>query len=71
MESYLKVKQAINKKFPLIEGEESLEAAVHLMAQNNVSAPAACFYPDLQDIPVCFASKTTLLLALTESLPIV
>jgi predicted transcriptional regulator len=37
METYVKVKQAINKKFPVIEGEDSLGAAVHLMAQNNVS----------------------------------
>lgn len=37
MEKYLKVKQAIKQKFPVIESYESLGAAINLMAQDNVS----------------------------------
>jgi predicted transcriptional regulator len=37
MEKYLKVSQAIKRKFPVIESNESLGAAIDLMAQNNVS----------------------------------
>ena len=37
MEKYLKVKQAIKRKFPVIEHEESLKAATDLMAEADVS----------------------------------
>lgn len=37
MGEYLKVKQAIKKKFPVIESNESLGAAINLMAQADVS----------------------------------
>lgn len=37
MEKLLKVKQAIKRKFPVIEREESLEAAIKLMAEADVS----------------------------------
>lgn len=37
MEKYLKVKQAIKRKFPVIEREESLKAAIDLMAESDVS----------------------------------
>ncbi|MCP4341467.1 MAG: CBS domain-containing protein [Desulfobulbaceae bacterium] len=37
MENYLRVKQAIKKKFPAIESSENLGTAIHFMAQNNVS----------------------------------
>ena len=37
MEKYLKVKQAIKRKFPVIKGEESLNAAIQLMAESDVS----------------------------------
>ncbi|GAB6192494.1 CBS domain-containing protein [Desulfocastanea catecholica] len=37
MEKYLTVKQAIKKKFPIIKQEESLKAAIDLMAESNVS----------------------------------
>ena len=37
MEEYLRVKQAIKRKFPVIEREESLKAAINLMAEADVS----------------------------------
>lgn len=37
MQKILKVKQAIKRKFPVIELNASLEAAIHLMAENDVS----------------------------------
>lgn len=37
MEKYLKVKQAIKQKFPVIESSASLGAAINLMALDNVS----------------------------------
>ncbi len=37
MEKYLKVKHAIKRKFPVIEREESLKAAINLMAEADVS----------------------------------
>ena len=37
MEKYLTVKQAIKKKFPIIKQEESLKAAIDLMAESDVS----------------------------------
>jgi len=37
MEQYLKVKQAIKRKFPVIESSDSLGAAIRLMADANVS----------------------------------
>ncbi len=37
MKEYLKVKHAIKRKFPVIESNESLGAAIHLMARSNVS----------------------------------
>ena len=37
MKEYLKVKQAISRKFPVIESNESLGAAINLMAGSNVS----------------------------------
>ncbi len=37
MKKYLKVKEAIKQKFPEIESDESLGAAIDLMAQANVS----------------------------------
>ena len=37
MENHLRVKQAIKRKFPVLENSECLRTAIHLMAQNNVS----------------------------------
>jgi predicted transcriptional regulator len=37
MEEYLRVQQAIKRKFPVIEREESLKAAINLMAEADVS----------------------------------
>ncbi len=37
MEKYLKVKQAIKRKFPTIEREANLKAAINLMAEADVS----------------------------------
>lgn len=37
MEKFLKVKQAIKRKFPIIKHEESLKAAIDLMAESDVS----------------------------------
>jgi CBS domain-containing protein len=40
MEKYLKVKQAITRKFPAIGSNESMESAINLMAEANVSVLA-------------------------------
>jgi CBS domain-containing protein len=40
MEKYLKVKQAITRKFPTIESNESMESVINLMAEANVSVLA-------------------------------
>lgn len=40
MESYLKVKQAIKRKFPEIQSDDSLGSAISLMAEENVSVLA-------------------------------
>ncbi len=40
MENYLKVKQAITRKFPAIETNESMEKAIHIMAEANASVLA-------------------------------
>jgi predicted transcriptional regulator len=40
MEKYLKVKQAIKRKFPVIESNESIQAAINLMAEADVSVLA-------------------------------
>jgi predicted transcriptional regulator len=40
MEKYLKVKQAIKRKFPVIKSNESIRAAINLMAEANVSVLA-------------------------------
>lgn len=40
MSTYGKVKQAIKRKFPVIDINESLGAAIHLMAEKNVSVLA-------------------------------
>ena len=37
MEEHLKVKQAIKKKFPIIEREDNLKVAIKLMAEEDVS----------------------------------
>lgn len=37
MEKYLKVKEAIKRKFPTIESDESLATAINRMASNDVS----------------------------------
>ncbi len=37
MEKYLKVKQAIKRKFPIVENSESLAVAINCMAENDVS----------------------------------
>lgn len=40
MENYLKVKLAITRKFPAIESNESMERAIHIMAEANASVLA-------------------------------
>jgi CBS domain-containing protein len=40
MDTYLKVKQAITRKFPVIESDLSLKAAIDLMARADVSVLA-------------------------------
>lgn len=40
MKRYGKVRQAIKKKFPVIDIDDSLGAAIQIMAQNNVSVLA-------------------------------
>jgi predicted transcriptional regulator len=40
MEKYLKVKQAIKRKFPVIESNESIQAAINLMTEADASVLA-------------------------------
>jgi predicted transcriptional regulator len=47
MEKYLKVKQAIKRKFPVIESNESIQAAINLMAEANVSVLAVEAHKEL------------------------
>jgi predicted transcriptional regulator len=47
MEKYLKVKQAIKRKFPVIESNESIQAAINLMAEADVSVLAVEAHKEL------------------------